>query len=208
MKTAVRLVLGAAVASALAATPVSAGGGWGYSGYRQPHYGGGYHGGCYGGCGNGGAIAAAAIGGLLFGGLLGAAAASPRPQGYTISTVTPGVVGAPVYPAYPSYPAPQPYPAPQGYPAPYPAPAIPPNVVAGATAASAQAEMCARAAERFAQGTGGFARATGVGAVNGDQANAVVTGTLEIANGAPGQPGVVGFTCWASYGTVTGVKLG
>ena len=204
MKTAVRLALGAAVASALVAAPVSAGGGWGYHGYRAPYYGGGYHGGCYGGCGNGGAIAAAAIGGLLFGGLLGAAVAAPKPQGYTVATVTPGVAPAPVYPAYPV----QPYPAPQAYPAPYPASAVPPGVVAGATAASAQAEMCARAAERFAQGSGGFARATAVSAVNGDQANAVVTGTLEIANGAPGQPGLVGFTCWASYGTVTGVKLG
>lgn len=205
MNTAIRLALGAAIASALVAVPASAGGGWGYPGYRPPppRYG-GYYGGYYGG-GNGGAIAAAAIGGLLFGGLIGAAAAQPKAPAYTVATVTPGVVPAPVYPAYP---APQPYPAPQAYPAPAPYPAVPPGVVAGASAASAQAEMCSRAAERFAQGSGGFARATSVSTVTGDQANAQVTGTLEIANAPAGAPSVVGFTCWASYGTVTGIKLG
>lgn len=196
MNTAIRLALGAAVASALLAAPASAGGGWGYPGYRPPppRYYGGYYGRPY--YNNGGAIAAAAIGGLLFGGLL-VAASQPRPQTYTVTTVTPGV---PVQ----ALPAPVqviPPPPPPVYGS---APVVPP----AASAAQAQVELCARAAERWAQGSGGLARVVAIGSVTGDQANAQITGTLEIANAVPGQPAATGFTCWASYGTVTGIKLG
>jgi hypothetical protein len=194
MNTAIRLALGAAVASALVAAPAAAGGGWGYPGYRPPppRYG-GYYGGYHGG-GNGGAIAAAAIGGLLFGGLL-VAASQPRPQTYTVTTVNPGIplqaVPAPIQPVPPPPPVYNNAPA---------APA--------ATAAQAQVDLCARAAERWAQGNGGIARVVAIQGITGDQANAEITGTLEIANAAPGQPSSTGFTCWASYGTVTGIKLG
>lgn len=191
MKTAIRLALGAAVASALVAAPAAAGGGWGYPGYRPPPP---RYGGYYGG-GNGGAIAAAAIGGLLFGGLL-VAASQPKPQTYTVTTVSPGV---PV----------QVLPAPVQVVPPPPPPVYNSAPVApDATAAQAQVDLCARAAERWAQGTGGIARVVAIQSVTGDQANAQITGTLEIANAAPGQPNATGFTCWASYGTVTGIKLG
>lgn len=185
-----KFVAGALVAAALAAAPASAGGRYyggypgGYHGYPGGYYGGGYH-------NNGGDVAAALIGGLLFGGLIGAAATSskqasvppppPPPRGYVQSAY-----------ATPAYAAGAPAPVAQAAP----------------DAATAQVELCSRAAERTAQAYGGFARVVAIQGIDGNQANAQVRGTVEVNPGNGLSVTTTAFTCAASYGTVTGVRLG
>ena len=199
MRIAARIALGVAVSGALLAAPVTA---QSYRGYYGGGSGGYYH------HGNGGDIAAALIGGLLVGGLVGAIASSSnnsRPQGYTQQRYAPQGYGGQTYSnqgyvqqnyATPSYAQPN---------------YAQPTYVAtrsNGDAASAQVEMCSRAAERNAQQYGGMARVVSIEAVNGSEASAEVRGTLEISSQQYGSNNRAAFTCSASYDRVTGLRLG
>ncbi len=185
---AARIVLGLAVSGAPAATPVAAGGyRGGYGGYHGGYYNNGYY--------NNGNVFGAVVGTAVALGFIAAIASASKPK--TTTVVAPQPAYAPVYPQ-------QPY----QQPAPLQAPAVQQQVDPSQTAAGAQAEMCARAAERTAQNYGGFARTVSIDSISGEQANAVIRGTLEI-NPNNGQPvNRAAFTCAASYGQVTGVQLG
>jgi hypothetical protein len=180
---AARIALGLAVSGALAAAPVAAGGRYG-----------GYHGGYYGGGGyyNNGNVFGAVVGTAVALGFIAAIASASQPK--TTTVVAPQPAYAPVYPQQ-SYQQQAPVVQQQ---------AVDPSL----SAAGAQAEMCARAAERTAQNYGGFARTVSIDSISGEQANAVIRGTLEI-NPNNGQPvNRAAFTCTATYGQVTGVQLG
>jgi len=177
---ATRLALALVVSGALAAAPLAARGHHG--GYWGPPRG------CYN-CGysNGGDVLGAVVGTVVALGFIAAIASASQPR----TVVAPQPAYTPVYPAQPVAQA-------------YPVLPVQPEQ----TAAGAQAEMCARAAERTAQNYGGFARTLSIDSISGEQANAVIRGTLEINpnNGAPVNRAA--FTCTASYGQVTGVQLG
>lgn len=196
---ATRVWVAVAVSGALAATPVAAGGNHG--GYYGGYYGGRH--GCYN-CGytnNNGNVFGAVVGTAVALGFIAAIASASKPR-----TV---VAAQPAYaPVYPQQPYQQPLPS-------YPQQSVVQNPAVQQqatdpmqTAAQAQVEMCARAAERTAQNYGGFARTMSIESISGEQANAVVRGTLEI-NPNNGQPvNRAAFTCTATYGQVTGVRLG
>ena len=181
---AARVSLALAVSGALAAAPVAAGGS--YRGYNGGYYGGPR--GCYN-CGynNNGNVFGAVVGTAVALGFIAAIASASKPK----TVVAPQPAYTPVYPAQPVAQT-------------YPVQPVQPEQ----TAAGAQAEMCARAAERTAQNYGGFARTVSIDSITGEQANAVIRGTLEI-NPNNGQPvNRAAFTCTASYGQVIGVQLG
>jgi hypothetical protein len=182
------VVLGVLASTTLAAAPVSAGG----------YYHGGYHGGYYPApyyYNNGGAVAAALIGGLLFGGLIGAASTSHA------ATVPP-----------------PPPPVPNGFASSSTITTVPTQQAGSQQdgqaqpqvddAATAQVELCSRAAERTAQGNGGYARVVAIQGIDGNQASALVHGTIELNPGNGGAVTNSPFTCAASYGSVTNIHLG
>jgi len=181
---ATRIALTLALSGALVAAPATARG-----------YHGGYYGpprGCYN-CGyyNNNNVFGAVVGTAVALGFVAAIASASHPR--TTTVVAPQPAYAPVYPQQPDYQQ--------------PAQTAPP-ADASQTAAAAQVELCSRAAERTAQGYGGFARTVSIESINGVQANATIRGTLEI-NPNNGQPlNNAAFTCNVTYGQVTGVQLG
>lgn len=174
-----RLFIAVIAATALASSPVLAGG-------RQ----GGYYGGHYGHHdSHAGGIVAALIGAVVVTGLISAASSSKHdnhntyPQGY--SPVPPA--GQTAYGQ-----------APNGFSQP----------LDDSSAATAQVELCSRAAERTAQNSGGFARTVSIEGIDGSQANAQVRGTIDYSPNNGNSTNRASFTCSASYGQVTAVRFG
>ena len=76
------------------------------------------------------------------------------------------------------------------------------------TAGGDPVEDCSRAAERQAQGNGGFARVTGIDRVDDIDGGARVRGSVEVSRGAAAPVQRFGFSCSAAYGQVTSLRLG
>lgn len=183
-----RLCIAVLAVAALAASPVLAG-------RRHGGYHGGYYGGHYGHHDNhSGGLVAALIGAVVVTGLISAATSSNRdnrtayPRGY-----------APVPPAGQTAYTQAPYSqAPGGFERP----------LDDNSAATAQVELCSRAAERAAQNSGGDVATVTIDGIDGNPANAQVRGTVEYSQGNTGGTNRASFICSASYGQVTGVRFG
>lgn len=69
-------------------------------------------------------------------------------------------------------------------------------------------DECSRAAERQAQGGGGYARVTGIDRVDQIDGGANVRGRLQVENGRAAAARSMSFSCSASFGEIRSLRLG